>query len=199
MVLSLNQQISAIAEEGVKTMGILKPLFRERERFTKAGYGIVSGKTFKPVLALSIAILALLSLSPSTFAQSSSNPPIWFQLAPSGGPPTARASFDRLLAYDQTHNRLIIFGGDDSSGTLLNDTWLLIGADGTSAGPQWIQLNTVNTPAPRKLHAGGYDATNNRLIVYGGCLGLCTPIDTNVYVLSNANGLGGTPTWTQLS
>ena len=30
-------------------------------------------------------------------------------------------------------------------------------------------------------------------------MGLCTPIDTGVYVLSHANGLGGTPTWDPLN
>src|SRR5205085_12245859 len=138
----------------------------------------------KRLIVLSIVIVVLLSLSPSIAAQSlqpysssGSIPPAWFQLAPSGGPPDARASFGQVLAYDQTNNRLIIFGGDKLDGTLLNDTWVLVGADGTYAGPKWIQLNTVNTPAPRKLHVGAYDAANNILIVYGGCLGLCTPID----------------------
>jgi Galactose oxidase, central domain len=167
--------------------------------FGQQKHALVAGKASKGVLALSIALLLLLFLVPSASAQSTAAPPTWFQLAPSGGPPAVRASFDRALAYDQTHNRVIIFGGDTTGGTLLNDTWVLVGADGTSASPQWIQLNTVNTPAPRKAHSIAYDATNNILILYGGCLGLCTPIDTNVFTLSNANGLGGTPTWTQLS
>jgi sugar lactone lactonase YvrE len=103
------------------------------------------------------------------------------------------------VAYDSDSNRLILFGGSPTLGGGLNDLWVLVGADGTEGTPQWLQLATINTPAPRKAHAAAYDAANNRLIVYGGCLGLCTPIDDGVYVLSNANGLGGTPIWEKLN
>src|SRR5262249_47590285 len=41
-----------------------------------------------------------------------------------------------------------------------------------------------------------YDSGLNELIVSGGCSGGCTPLATDVWSLSNANGSGGTPTWT---
>ncbi len=132
-------------------------------------------------------------------AVSSSLPPAWFQLAPTGGPPEGRGGFNLAVGFDQTNDRLIFFGGLSSSNVQLNDTWVLSGADGTVAGPTWTQLSTVNTPAGRYNQSAAYDATDNMLIMYGGCLGLCTPIDSSVYTLTHANGLGGTPTWTQLS
>jgi len=120
-------------------------------------------------------------------------------LAPTGGPPDGRGGFNLAVGFDQTNDRLIFFGGLSSSNVQLNDTWVLSGADGTVAAPTWTQLSTVNTPAGRYNQSAAYDATDNMLIMYGGCLGLCTPIDNSVYTLTHANGLGGTPTWTQLS
>lgn len=123
----------------------------------------------------------------------------WIQLHPTGGPPPPRGpGANGAVGYDVTHNRLLFFGGLTREDVSLNDTWVLLNADGTTGTPQWVQLATRNTPAPHKGQAGAYDAATNRLMVYGGCLGQCTPLDSGVYVLTNANGLGGTPTWQQL-
>lgn len=123
----------------------------------------------------------------------------WVPLETTGGPPTARGdTAHRPLGYDPTSNRMLFFGGMKQGGTLLNDTWVLADADGTTGAPQWIELATANTPPPRRGHAGAYDTASNRLITYGGCLGGCTPLDNKVYVLSNANGLGGASSWQEL-
>jgi hypothetical protein len=53
------------------------------------------------------------------------------------------------------------------------------------------------TISAKAAHAAVYDVLSNRMTVFGGDNGSG---DTNdVWVLSNANGLSGTPTWTQLS
>ncbi|MFN8475244.1 MAG: kelch repeat-containing protein [Anaerolineae bacterium] len=123
----------------------------------------------------------------------------WRPVRTTGGPPTPRGdSASRPAGYDPATNRLVFFGGMKQGGPLLNDTWVLADADGTTGTPRWIELATANTPPPRRSHAGAYDAVNNRLITYGGCLGGCTPMDNNVYVLTNANGLGGNATWVEL-
>jgi hypothetical protein len=125
--------------------------------------------------------------------------PSWIQLHPIAGPPAPRGpGANGAVGYDVAHNRLLFFGGVTTDGVSLNDTWVLLNADGTTGTPQWVQLATVNTPAPHKGQAGAYDASTNRLMVYGGCLGQCTPLDDSVYVLTHANGLGGIPTWQQL-
>ncbi len=104
-------------------------------------------------------------------------------------------------AYDPATKRLIVFGGRDHTGANLNDVWVLTNANGLGGTGEWINLipnGAAGSPPARSGHAMVYDATNNRLIVFGGCGGYCVPALNDVWVLSNANGLGGTPVWTQL-
>lgn len=121
--------------------------------------------------------------------------PVWTQLSPSGGPPTVRASHSAV--YDASTNRMIVFGG--GSARLFNDVWVLSNADGLGGTPNWTQLSpTGGPPAPRFLHSAVYDPTSNRMIIFGGQTTTASQVN-EVWVLSNANGLGGTPAWTQLS
>src|SRR6266508_2169288 len=64
--------------------------------------------------------------------------------------------------------------------------------------PRWVKLNPMGTaPPPRWQHTAVYDATSNRLVVFGG---KTTP-DMNfndLWVLVHASGLGGTPAWLKL-
>ncbi|HEY5871338.1 MAG TPA: Ig domain-containing protein, partial [Candidatus Tectomicrobia bacterium] len=66
--------------------------------------------------------------------------------------------------------------------------------------PQWLALSTAGTPPPQRgeVAPGVYDPLSNRLIVFGG-LTTHNALLGDVWVLSNANGLGGTPTWTPLA
>ena len=60
-------------------------------------------------------------------------------------------------------------------------------------------LTTSGTKPNARVYAGGgYDPNSNTLIVFGGsnCSGQFL---NDVWVLSNANGIGGTPTWSQLA
>jgi hypothetical protein len=123
----------------------------------------------------------------------------WSELSLSYPVPPPRISHSAV--YDQTNNRMIVFGGcaDLYCFLPLNDTWVLSSANGSGGTPTWTQLTpTGAAPSPRYDHNAVYDATNNRMIVYSGedanSVGL-----SDVWVLSNANGLGGTPAWTQLS
>ena len=123
----------------------------------------------------------------------------WSELNLSYPIPPQRAFHSAV--YDQTNNRMIVFGGcaDIYCFLPLNDTWVLTNANGSGGTPAWTQLSPTGTPpSPRYDHDAVYDATNNRMIVYSGegagFVGL-----SDVWVLSNANGLGGTPAWTELS
>jgi hypothetical protein len=103
--------------------------------------------------------------------------------------------------YDQANNRMVVFGGcaDLECDLPLNDTWVLANANGTGGAPTWTQLSPTGAlPTPRYFHNAAYDATNNRMIVYSGQAAGYTSL-SDVWVLTNANGLGGTPTWTQLT
>src|SRR5262249_30878283 len=73
------------------------------------------------------------------------------------------------------------------------------------ASVTWVPLSPTGGPPPtRQDNSVVYDPTSNRLIVFGGCdFGtFCNNFGTNffndVWVLTNANGIGGSPTWIQL-
>jgi len=132
--------------------------------------------------------------------------PAWTVLAPSGVPPAPRESVG--AAYDASSNRMIVFGG----ATLVccafvaatyNDVWVLTNANGLGGTPAWVQLAPLGTPPPQRYWTTAvYDASANRLIVFGGVDGQggpAAPYYNDVWVLSHANGLGGTPEWAQLA
>lgn len=137
--------------------------------------------------------------------------PTWIQLTPTGGAPPPR--HHHVTVYDVVNNRMVIWSGDGTYQSLpnLTDVWVLTNANGLDkvtglpATPNWSQLFPTGGPPPsgvsfpgRELATGVYDSIANRMIVFGG--GACDPCTTknDVWVLTNANGLGGTPQWLQL-
>lgn len=130
--------------------------------------------------------------------------PVWTQLAPSGTPPPA-TNFQSAV-YDQGSNRMILYGINPTNGTQdtpTNQVWVLTSANGLGGTPTWIQLSPPS-PGPVKTdQATVYDPSSNTMIVFGGFTpgaSSGTYVFTNdTWVLANANGLGGTPTWTQLN
>lgn len=135
-----------------------------------------------------LILVGLISiLSPAAISQT------WLQLSPTGGPPSPRVA--DLMAFDPATDRAIVFG---SGNGLSNDVWVLTNADGIGGTPTWIQLSPTGTPPQPRQTRPVYDPVNNRLIFMDGCLGFCLPVANDVWVLTNANGLGGTPAWIQL-
>ncbi len=123
--------------------------------------------------------------------------PAWTQLAPEGGGPGLRETAGSV-AYDSATNRLIVFGGTNGYGATYNDVWVLTNANGLGGTPTWIQLIPAGTlPEGRGLHTAVYDAATNRLTVFGG-FNTGRAVLRDVWVLSNANGIGETPAWTPL-
>jgi hypothetical protein len=147
-----------------------------------------------------------------TNADGKTGAPTWLQLTVSGPAPLARTN--HIAVYDPNTNRLIVNGGDESLNggggcpcNIYNDTWVLTNANGTgSQPPAWSQLSPTGTIPTLDTAAFAYDPAQNKLFVFGGYdkgantngLGGATP-STATWVLSNANGLGGTPAWTQLA
>jgi len=118
--------------------------------------------------------------------------PSWTQLSPSGPAPGARGFGSAV--YDAANDRMIVFGG--SNGTPYGDLWVLTHAGGVSGNPAWTQLTPGGSkPSARYGHSAVYDATNNRMIVYGGSTTNIGSL-SDTWVLANANGLGGAPSWT---
>jgi len=121
--------------------------------------------------------------------------PGWMQLFPTGGPPFGR--FGTTEVYAPTSNRIIVHAGCGGNCTpMLNDTWVLTNANGLGGAPAWINLPSA--PVARGEHAAVYDDANNRMIIFGGHTGFPTTERNDVWVLTNADGTGGTPTWIQL-
>jgi hypothetical protein len=136
-----------------------------------------------------ISIISLLFLSLTSFTQAQS----WNELFPTGSIPTARDT--HTAVYDTTNNIMTIFGGNNGSN--LNDVWVLSTANGVGGTAAWTQLSpTGSAPMTRESHSAIYDTTNNIMTIFGG---LNVSYLNDVWVLSYANGLGGTPAWTQLS
>jgi hypothetical protein len=125
----------------------------------------------------------------------------WTTVIPNGDPGSPAARTFHSAVYDAANSRMIVFGGCAFTGDFCtayqDDVWVLTNANGVSGAPTWVQLAPTGTPpTPRWGHAAAYDPTNNRMIIYGGDNQQVTFSDT--WVLSNANGSGGTPVWTQL-
>jgi hypothetical protein len=148
-------------------------------------------------LGLLIALIASLINIPLVWADPPI-PPQWISQSSSGTPPAPRYSAGN--AYDEQNDRFILFGGEiGGSPPRPADVWVLENASGFSGTPNWVELSPIGGPSAGT--EGGsvvYDPVSNRAIIHGGCLGNCSPITDETWVLSNANGSGGTPEWTQL-
>ena len=132
--------------------------------------------------------------------------PNWTQLIPNGvsGSPSKRVWAG--IVYDPTTNRLTMFGGQPALGSCygsVNDVWVLENADGLGGISTWTQLipnGAPGSPGPRAGHTVIYDPSSNRMILFGGSPPGCSATPTNdLWVLENANGLGGTPHWIQVT
>jgi hypothetical protein len=127
-------------------------------------------------------------------ANGESGTPAWTQLTPSGPLPAARESAS--VVYDPTDNILMLYSGDAGSSSF-GDIWILSSANGSGGTPTWTQLTTTGrAPKVRTGQVGTYDSVNNRMTIFGGISNGKTLTDS--WVLTSANGLGGTPSWSQI-
>ena len=84
----------------------------------------------------------------------------WVRLTATGTLPSARAY--AASCYDSINNRVILFGGESSSGKL-NDVWTLDVATLT-----W-QLHSIGTgPSPRSRTSIAYEPAGNRVLLFAG-------------------------------
>ena len=120
----------------------------------------------------------------------------WSKAAPTGTAPSARMG--HTAVYDSANDIMVVFGGYDCAGHYLADVFVMQNAAGISGKPSWSALTVSGSgPAAREFATAVYDPGTNRMIVYGGDQG-SSPMG-DVWVLNNANGRGGTASWTQLS
>jgi hypothetical protein len=113
-----------------------------------------------------------------------SAPPSWVQILAIGSLPSPLTDWEKQV-YDPACNVLIVY--DSVAGV-----WTLSHANGLGGNPVWTQLNVpANGPSGRAGFTTVYNPTSNRMIVFGGFDG--TTEFNNIWVLANANGLGGRP------
>ena len=105
--------------------------------------------------------------------------PLWTELHP--GAFSARRWTG--AAYDSKRQRTVMFGGQDESGILLDDTWEF---DGNS----WRKIVTANAPDARRGHAMVYNPIRDVIVLFGGVSSSAVLNDTWEFD-------GGT--WTKLS
>jgi hypothetical protein len=72
---------------------------------------------------------------------------------------TARS--ESAMVYDSARRVVVLFGGRDSKGDLLGDTW-------EWDGSTWSQRITPLAPAPRYGHAMVYDSARRVVVLFGG-------------------------------
>ena len=109
---------------------------------------------------------------------------VWTQLAPAGGPPSARDGITGV--YDPLRSRMIVYGG----GGAWFDVWAL----GLSDTPTWTALAPSGTPPPgRAYYAAIYDWRRDRELVFGGNSSGAIRLN-DLWELSFSGG----PTWTQI-
>lgn len=140
---------------------------------------------------------------PDQAPQVLSSVPTWSPLFPTpNDPDLVQFRAVHSAVYDPGSNTMIVFGGFDATFTPQSNVLLETNANGSGGafGGTWSELNLSFVPPARTSHSAVYDQTNNRMIVFGGradseCL---IPLN-DTWVLTNANGLGGAPSWTQLT
>lgn len=87
----------------------------------------------------------------------------WVNVIPNGAPGSPPGRHNNTAVYDPGSNRLIVYGGcGGGCFPILNDVWVLTGANGLGGPPSWQQL-FPRGPAPqaRQGHSAVYDPTTN--------------------------------------
>ncbi len=95
---------------------------------------------------------------------------------------------------------MMVFGGANGYPALCkNDYWVLKNANTVGAKPKWVSVTALGTAAAARMrHNAVYDANTNSIILFGGYDCNSTYFN-DVWVLSNANNVSGTPSWTGLA
>jgi hypothetical protein len=156
------------------TFGNLPPVRREHTAIFDAGRDrmIVMGGTHDGVVFDDVWALSLSGL------------PVWTRLEVSGTPKVYR----HAAIYDPLRERMLVFGGDDGS-ALQGAVWAL----SLVGSATWSLHTPAGGPSARGEHTAIYDASVDRMIVYGGFDGTSALDDVWSLPLGSASG------WTRQS
>jgi RHS repeat-associated protein len=92
----------------------------------------------------------------------------WATASPSG-PPTAR--FEPSMGWDAGHSKVVLFGGKNSSGVAIQETW-------TWDGATWTKLTPATQPSARWGAQLVYDTALSKMVLFGGRSGTTSLSDT---------------------
>jgi N-acetylneuraminic acid mutarotase len=100
--------------------------------------------------------------------------PISFMAQPitaSGAPSVARSAHS--MVWDTQDNQLLVFGGIDDQGNLLNDLWSYSPASNkwtnlTPLDPTANDCSSASSPSPRMNAAMVWDSVDQQVLLYGG-------------------------------
>jgi galactose oxidase-like protein len=84
----------------------------------------------------------------------------WSQLNTTNTPP---ARMGHAMAFDQSRNQFVLFGGEDANGNLLSDTWIF-----NLQTLTWEELLPQVFPSGRTGASFCYDSTRGNSILWGG-------------------------------
>ncbi|MCI4346327.1 MAG: kelch motif-containing protein, partial [Thermoplasmata archaeon] len=73
------------------------------------------------------------------------------------------------MAYDAKDGYVVLFGGTDSGGTPLSDTWKFVANKWTD-----ITSSVTGSPSPRYRFTMAYDAADKEVVTFGGCTTMVT-------------------------
>ena len=104
----------------------------------------------------------------------------WLSVSPSN-PPSTR--FEPAMGWDAGHNKVVLFGGKNSAGSAIQETW-------TWDGTTWTKLTPSTQPSARWGAQLVYDTSLGKMVLFGG--------NTGKKALSDTWTWDGT-TWAQLS
>ncbi len=116
----------------------------------------------------------------------------WAALSTTGAGPSPR--FGAQMVVDAPRDRLVIYSGDTSSGTPVNEVYTLDLLAGPAVWSTIAPLTPSGTPAPRLVAACGY-ATNRQSMLVDGGYTAGFNFATDSWLLD----LSGTPTWTPIA
>ncbi|MGQ0816051.1 MAG: Kelch repeat-containing protein [Gemmatimonadota bacterium] len=113
--------------------------------------------------------------------------------------PLPRPRWIPFAVLSEEADMIVMHGGAlGHTSPCTDETWALEHVSGRSGMRGWRQLQTQGvSPSARADHRGGYDARNDRLIIHGGHNCIQTMFD-DAWVLRNATGRNGPPTWQRL-
>ena len=86
------------------------------------------------------------------------------------------------MAYDAATGNLVLFGGTDPKGGLVNDTWTWNGSD-------WTQQHPASSPPARMEASLAYDAASGQFVLFGGkhSTGFNTPDLNDTWIWTGSN------------